>query len=337
MSQPSYRIALLVDLPEVAKWVRDLALWAKDHRAIDLAAIIVQAPRSDRFDKLLALEHRFLSRKKEYRPYIHLHSTADIAPVTVGAGGSLGPADLFTIEELDLDAIVRCGRAFPTRAMFAAAKDGIVSMMTSADSSHRAAGFAEVLQGRPETRFTIERLRDGGDAREVLFEGSVATALLYGWNVIALQARAFPYLQTTLERLASGTAQPVEASGAEIARSSAVDLIAYGMRTARRSFEKTYRRMSGREFNFQVAVAQGAWSDCEMAKGTPIPNPPGAFLADPFTIKVGGNDYLFVEEFPFDTPQGRHLGLSDRRRRSAAHRGRPRKALSSLLPVRVQA
>ena len=44
MPRPNYRIALLVEALDVPKWVSDLASWAKDHAAIDLAALIVQSP-----------------------------------------------------------------------------------------------------------------------------------------------------------------------------------------------------------------------------------------------------------------------------------------------------
>lgn len=299
MPRPKYRIALLVDSLDVPKWVSDLADWAKGHAAIDLAALIVHSPRDSTFERLLKLERKLLPGKKEFRDYAALHSIAGAAPVQIHAAECVAAADLLEIAELDLDVLVRCGRARPLDRIVAASKDGMISVVAGTSD-----GFLEVLEGRPDTPFTIERRRAFDDRGEVLFSGSVATALLYGWNAIALQARAFPYLRTTLERLASGTAKPVEQHEARTNNPRALDLFSYGLRTARRSFGKSLRRYCGREFNFQVAFSREGWGDCDFASGAPIQNPPGAFLADPFAITVDGTDYLFVEEFPFDTRKG---------------------------------
>ena len=198
MPRPNYRIALLVDSLEVPKWVSDLACWAKDHPAIELAALIVQSPRDDAFGRLLRLERKFLSRREEYRPYAELYPIADAAPLHIDPGTVFGAADCLKIAQLELDAIVRCGQSSPD-ALFGTSRDGMISVGAGA-----AAGFAQVLEGRPDTPFTIERVRHPNGPREILFCGSVSTALLYGWNAIALQARAFPYLRNVLERLAAG-------------------------------------------------------------------------------------------------------------------------------------
>ncbi len=298
MPRPNYRIALLVDSLEVPKWVSDLACWAKDHPAIELVALIVQSPRDDAFGRLLRLEHKFLSRREEYRPYAALYPIADAAPLHIDPGTVFGAADCLKIAQLELDAIVRCGQASPD-ALFGTSREGIILVGAGA-----AAGFTQVLEGRPDTPFTIERVRHPNGPREILFCGSVSTALLYGWNAIALQARAFPYLRNVLERLAAGPIGPVEQREVDTKRPSVADLMSYGIRTARRSIGKSYRRHSGQEFNFQVAVTRQGWPECELGQGTPIPNPPGAFLADPFSITVDETDYLFVEEFPFDTRKG---------------------------------
>src|SRR4029079_1598694 len=76
------------------------------------------------------------------------------------------------------------------------------------------------------------------------------------------------------------------------------------MRTNRRAAHKMLRRLLGKEFNWQVAVSSRAWPDCRFEEATVVPNPPNAFLADPFTINVNGTTHLFVEEFPFDSRKG---------------------------------
>jgi len=67
---------------------------------------------------------------------------------------------------------------------------------------------------------------------------------------------------------------------------------------------KASRRALRREFNWQVAFSRQRWFGCSLDQATVVPNPPNAFLADPFTITIGGATFLFVEEFPFDTRKG---------------------------------
>ena len=295
MPQPKYRIGLLVDGLEAPKWVRDLADWARAHPGIELATLIVCAPpRSTPLDKLLQLETKFLCRGNEYRSYAALSPIWDCAAQTIDGG------DVNQVARLKLDAIVRCGRAIPNSALLDAAKDGIISIVAGA----RGDGFAEVIGGRPETPFSIVRLRRPRERPDVLFRGSIATALLYSWNVIAIQARAFQYLRLTLERLAWGNVEAVADMPATTCPSKASDMLTYAVRTAYRSAGKILRRALRREFNWQVAFARQTWSECRFDQANIISNPPNAFLADPFTITVDGIDYLFVEEFPFDTRKG---------------------------------
>jgi hypothetical protein len=312
MSDRGYRIALLVDDLNVPKWVRDFADWAVGHPLFELAAVIVQDPgtRTKVFDNLIKLETR-LAFTNEYRPYAGLHSISKYAPVqflrrtAITAEFEIDRADLSKVEGFKLDAIVRCGRTMPRGAILDASKDGIISVLTSTDRAQPGSeGFAEVLEGRPETAFTIERLRHDDEPREIFFKGSVATALLHAWNMISLHARAFPYLQLTLERLATGAAHPLSETKAQVQHVRASDVLRYGLRTTARSLGKAVRRYSGQEFNWQVAFLREGWSNSNFERGRIIPNPEGTFLADPFTLNVGGIDYLFVEEFPFETRKG---------------------------------
>ncbi|HEY7006285.1 MAG TPA: hypothetical protein VH392_07335 [Sphingomicrobium sp.] len=304
MPARKYRIGLIVDDLQVPKWVYDLAEWARNDAAMELAAIVVVPPKGRAWsNSLLKLENRLLSAKAEYRPYAAPKSIAGYAPTEILlAGFEVDPDELRQVEELELDVLVRCGRAMPKGAILNVPADGIISVRTTAEGGTSA--FAEVVEGRPDTPFTIERLHEEREPREVLFEGSVATALFYVWNLVVLYSRAYRYLRLVLERLSSGNAHRIDTEDSSGKPARVTDVLAYGIRTARRSLGKGLRVRSGAEFNWQVAVARQAWSDCRFETGSIIPNPPGAFLADPFTINVDGIDYLFVEEFGFDNRKG---------------------------------
>ena len=286
MHRPKYRLALLVDALDVSKWVGELADWASDHPTVELVALILSPRQDTATDKLLRLETRFLCRKHEYRAYSNRYSIAGRAPV-------IDAADVGTIEALRLDAIVCCGPSDETLAQ--ASRDGIIAL--------RAGCFAEVVDGSPETPFAIERQSRTGE-REDLFRGSVATALLYSWNMISLHARAYPYMQRIIEQLAEGRASGSLPARGQERSAGARDLLVYAIRTGRRSASKALRRMLGKEFNWQVAFYGKSWPKCRLNEAIRVPNPPNAFLADPFTITVDGVTTLFVEEFPFDTRKG---------------------------------
>lgn len=316
MPTSRYRIALIVDALEVQEWVRHLVDWAAAHSSIELAALIIHSPRARRrlWERLLAFETRLLSPSQPYRCYTRLHSIAGRAPVQLhgrpcnknGCAFTLDAADLSALEAIKVDALVRCGRAVPTAAVMRSAKDGLLALCVGGRATSSAeAGFLEVLEGRPDTPFAIERFQGDDRKSEILFAGSVATGLFFGSSVISVYARAFPYLQLTLERLAAGSVPAIAPQDDLVVRRAGLgDLFAYGGRSASRSLTKAARRLSGKEFNWQVGFVRQPWSNHEWSKGKVIPNPQGAFLADPFTIRVDGVHYIFVEEYSFARRKG---------------------------------
>jgi hypothetical protein len=312
-----YRIGLIVDGARVPKWVRDLADWADRHPDFELAALIIGPPPSNRglLGALLAAERLLLRFSADYRPLARLYPVSGLTPVElrgVRRGGQrsvrLAKADRARLEQLGLDILVQCGCAAPAPDLVAAARDGFLFL--SAGSGGAAAdgarGFAEVLDGLPETRFAIERFAPSANGPETLFTGSISTALGYASTTAALHARAFGYIRLVLERLAAGTAEPGrhDRGLAVPRRVAAGDVAAYAIRTAKRGAGKLARRFLGREFNWSVGFTRQSWSDGDWAAGTAIANPGSAFLADPFTIAEGGAHYVLVEEFPFRTRKG---------------------------------
>lgn len=326
MPYRGYRIGLVTDGTEVPTWVADLSLWASADPAITLAALIVMRPTRPRplLERLLWFETRLLRGIPELRASGERCSIAGCAsieiPLSTGdASGrlELSDTDASVLEGLGLDALVRCGPVPSACDLARFARDGLlcVSVGVAADEGEAGAGLCEVVEGRTDTRFTIDRsLGDG--RRETLFAGSVATSLFFASNFAAVHARAFGYLRQVLERLAAakgrtrapgalerGTSVPMERVGGR-SRRALLRLAAYSFRTARRSAGKAARRLLGKEFNWQVAFSREPWWNCDPAQATLVANPPGAFLADPFAIGHGGRDYLFVEEFPFDSRKG---------------------------------
>lgn len=307
MARERYRIALVVDSPRVPRWVVELVQWAAQHPRIELVAIIIidKARRPRGAAALIErAERRLLALSGTYRAYGKRYPIGGRAPVDIDmdAAGSR-EAKFAEIAALNLDALVCCLGAPCSADIAGQARDGTLSLVLGAGVAQDG-GFSEVLQGRPETPFAIELQRPSG-TREILSSGSIATALFHRANLIGLNARLFPYLQVALERLASGTAAASdEVPAPTVNRPRSTDIIAYGARTAKRSIGKAARRLLGREFNWQVGVSWEAWPGVNWSDAFLVPNPDGAFLADPFTVERHGEHYLFVEEFPFATRKG---------------------------------
>lgn len=311
-----YRIGLLVDSLDVPVWVRDLALWAAAHPALELAAtIVVPTKGRDPVRSLQRLERALLSCSPSHRDHLSLHSIRGGAPVEVGLRPrpsdpqghfDIDGKELQRLQELGLDLLVRCARGVPTGSALNCSRDGVVGVFMGQERlvGPDRAGLSEVLTGRPATAFTIERLNVQGRPADVLFRGSVATELFHTFNQAALLSRAFPYLHPVLERIARGEASECPDQGDADCEPAHPGVLTYAARTAQRALKKGLRRWTGREFHWQVAFVRQPWWESDFAAGTVIPNPRGAFLADPFTINFQGVDYIFVEEFPFDTRKG---------------------------------
>lgn len=318
----AYRIGVVVDDVRVHRWIADFCAWAEADPGVALAALLVapRAPARPALDRLLRLETRLLRRTAEVRPFIERHSIADCAAVEIALAPRLHGEPLLlsdtarsVLEGLGLDALVDCRRGLPDRDLARFARDGLL-FVTAGGNDGAAEGLAELVEGKIDTPFVIEQAL--GDGRRLtLFGGSVATSLFFAANFHAVHARAFGYLREVLGRLASGAigtaSELVGPCGLQSHESTAPaevrsgpGLVSYALRTLWRSAGKATRRLLRKEFNWQVGFARQAWWACDRARARLIPNPPGAFLADPFAIRHDGRDYLFVEEFPFDTRKG---------------------------------
>ena len=194
-------------------------------------------------------------------------------------------------------------------------------------------GFAEIVGGRAETPFTIERCGRPREHPDDLFRGSMATALLYAWNMIRDSARAFQYLGLTLERLASGS---VEASRtarawvrprrrhARLRGANGVSELAkvFGGCSAGIQLAGRFRGSPGRKANsirrpsFQISPMRSSRTHSRSRSTAST------------TVRRG----VSVRH-----AKGRDFGLPARTAKGRADRRRPRRALPSLLPVRVPA
>lgn len=333
---------MLVDDLRVSKHVRDLADWAKSRSDIDLVALIVHpAPQSTKqgfakfkalaerqgmytaisrvaFAALVRIERKILLRSPHHREHLCLHHIGDrtdrhilTQPIVSKSGFvyRFSDEDLAKITALKLDALIRCGNGILKGDILSAAKHGVISMHHGDNRVNRGgpAAFWEVFHGQPQTGFIIQRLTEELDGGEVLFRGSVSTALFYTINQFNLYERGNTYLERTIQRLAARNIDP-EAPHIYDGRMYRTPLLhesaTYVLRTANRVAGKALKRAMRQECNWGVAYTFQPWHSAVLWRGKTLFRPKGSFIADPFAIRVNGSHFVFVEEYGYSTRKG---------------------------------
>lgn len=303
----SYRLALLVDSLRVPKSVRQIAEWARDHPSIDLVAIVLDGrpdshpghrtstPAAGVLLKLLNAIEKLMVLQGEEREHFALRPIGQFAEVV--------PLEQVRVGSMKLDAIVDCTSKALNDDIARLAKDGVIALRCG--SLGGPPGFVEVLDGRPQTSFAVERRRGSGS--ETLLRGSIGTSLFHAENYAAVYDRATPYLLASIERLASGEADARQAENGSASATGPIgagDVLAYMYRTLGRVMAKAWRHAAGREWNWGVAYTFAPWQDADLRSGKILPKLAGTFIADPFVVDHAGKRYIFLEEFPFSTRKG---------------------------------
>ena len=337
-----YRIALLVDDLRVSKSVRDLAQWAKLHAGIELVALIAHpAPQTtvkgfakfrllartqglytaisrSAFAAMVMVESKLLLRNPVYREHLCLHDITDMAATRLVTEPIVSPSgfvyrfsdiDLEKVRALDLHALIRCGNGILKGEILTGARDGVISMHHADNRINRGgpAAFWEVLEGRAQTGFIIQRLTEELDGGDVLFRGSIATDLFYTRNQFNLAERANTYVQLVIQRLSLGqlTPEPPHVYDRHMYRTPLLhNSLRYALLTLSRLTRKALRRAMGKKWHWGVAYSFQPWCSAVLWRSKILPAPKGSFIADPFVIEVDGSHYVFVEEYPYNTCKG---------------------------------
>lgn len=167
-------------------------------------------------------------------------------------------------------------------------------------------GFDEVLQASDETQLYIERLEGTSLNRIILTQGSFPTAETFVRNHSMSLLQATGLLRRVL--LAPDCGQPAHKPRMEspwvTPPTLAVSLwsqLTYVAKTMRRQALKRAKRPG----SWSVAyLFSSNWRTPELERSTPIQNPPGRYLADPFVFRHKSHYYCFVEDFDVKSGRG---------------------------------
>ncbi|HET9603739.1 MAG TPA: hypothetical protein VFO96_05575 [Gemmatimonadales bacterium] len=344
MTMPSgtVRLGVLTDGDDVPYWMAS-ALREVQERGLAEVVLIVErasaappAPQGTRMGrwwknrKLLAfaLAERLDRRRGPAAPAAA--SLRDIAPraARLEVSPILGrftdtfrDDDVAAVQRHDLDVLVRLGFRILKGAILGAARNGVWSFHHGDNRTNRGGppGVWEVLEDRPETGVTLQRLSSELDGGEVLARGVGRTERFsFARNVGSLYPRSSRMLVRSVERLARGQpARQASAGDGEwhayqhrlYRRPTNGELLRAGARLGVR-YTRQRSRWRGRELTWSVAwhmasAKQGAVPHDVMHQYHELRPPADRFWADPFVVRDGDSMWMFFEELVFSNPVGR--------------------------------
>lgn len=336
------RLGLLTDGDEVPYWMAS-ALREVQERGLAQVVLIAErtadtpaAPPGSRLGRWwknrrllgFALAERLDRRRGPSAP--SPESLADIAPraVRMQVSPILGrftdtfpDADVEAIRRHDLDVLVRIGFRILKGAILDSARHGVWSFHHGDNRTNRGGppGVWEVLEDRPETGVTLQRLSSELDGGEVLARGVGRTARFsFARNVAALYPRSSRMLVRSVERLARGK-PPAQASAGDgdwhayqnrlYRRPTNGQMIRAGARLGMR-YLRQRMQWHGRQPTWSLAWhmasgKQGAVPHDTLYQYRELRPPADRFWADPFVVRHGENLWMFFEELIFSNPVGR--------------------------------
>ena len=344
MTVPSrpVRLGLLTDGDDVPYWMAS-ALRELQQRDLATVVLIVQrasaapeAPQGSRLGRwwknrrllAFALAERMDRRRvpagpapESLRDIAPEAARLQVSPILGRFTDTFSDEDVAAVQRHDLDLLVRTGFRILKGAILGSARNGVWSFHHGDNRTNRGGppGVWEVLEDRPETGVTLQRLSSDLDGGEVLARGVGRTERFsFARNVAALYPRSSRMLVRSVERLAQG--KPARQASASddgwgayqhrlYRRPTTGEVLRAGARLGVR-YARQRARWRGRRLTWSVAwhLAQGkrgAVPHDALYQYRELRPPADRFWADPFVVRDDDRWWMFFEELVFSNPVGR--------------------------------
>src|SRR6266853_295194 len=334
------KVGLLVSSTFSDKYVRELALWAKDREDIKISHLIVHPrPRDSRLSRLrnvlleqgpyvllskilfrliVSVETLFLKRTglhSDHYQTFDLRQLVDevltVAPIASKSGlvYRFSGEDIEKIKALDFDLLIRNGSGILRGDILHASRFGVISFHHGDNRINRGgpAGFWECYYEWPQTGFIIQRLTEELDAGDVLVRGSFATRYFYSLNQAHLYKKSNTHLKNLLNRIAlTDGLPPVENtpnpySNILFRAPNPYQSVAYGFKVLKRISTRILARILMLRVRWGISLLSGKWDKSVFWRSTQVKPPRGRFWADPFLYSYDGRTFCFVEDFVYKT------------------------------------
>ena len=343
------KIGLLVDGPQVPKYLYDLVEWSRGSDSIQITHLVVQerpttvlslgARVRAAIHKGLAshaqtglwrlkerLESRRLARIKAFKDYGRTYDCRTLVPGEIpvrplisGSGFvyRFSDEDLARVHAERFDLLLRCGSGILRGPILECARLGILSFHHGDNRINRGGpvGFWEIYHRQERTGFVLQRLTEELDGGDVILRGYIPTQDTHLLNSATLYAKSFYRLRGLLTRIAqTGELPEPEAhypyTGKPLSAPDLRQVLAYLCRQVARSATARARKALHYRERWDVYFTDAGWRSAVMWRGTRLINPVGHFLADPFVVTRDGRTCVFAEDFVFGAGKG-HITVFD--------------------------
>lgn len=255
--------------------------------------------------------HTEILEKRDLRDFVS--QALEVHPLVSPSGFlyRLREEDLARVEAENFDVLLRFCDGILKGGILEAARHGVISFHHGDNRINRGgpAAFWEVYRRQPATGFIVQRLTEELDGGEVLFRGWSQTQTGWLLNQAELSTVSYYYLRALLcDLLEKGELKVIEKAAVYSHRLYRMPgtgpILRYQWRKIRRSIRHRMERMRGLQLRWGVALHKGHWRGAVLHRGRVIEAPAGHFIADPFVIRRGGRDYVFVEDLDFAVNRG---------------------------------
>ncbi|NNE08270.1 MAG: hypothetical protein HKN20_06875, partial [Gemmatimonadetes bacterium] len=340
------KIGILVDSLTVAFWIDEIISFILADDRLELSLIVENGaeprprkPRSllsrirennflyYRFNRLDAKRDaagnaRFLP--KDIAPALASVPRIKVTPIAKKFTDRFRKEDVAEIRDHDLDIMLRFGFRIIRGAILETARYGVWSYHHGDNSEYRGGepGFWEVYEGNPVSGVTLQVLTDSLDGGYVLgktFRRTHDTSpLLNRLNLFTSGVLLFVH---AIDRLTRATPTPEQFFATFLEKSGPYEKRIYKAPTNGEMLlflSRTIRRMvaarftfSGERFQWSVGVVSKPVAELStetLRDAHWIQPETDRFIADPCLVRRDGRDYIFVEDFPFETRRG-HISV----------------------------
>ena len=207
---------------------------------------------------------------------------------------------------MNLDLILRCGGGILRGEILNSSRLGIVSFHHADNRINRGgpSGFWEVYEKSPTTGFTIQILNDELDGGNVLKRGSFVTRFSYLLNQADLHKKANYYMKQLLLEISKKGSLPkfkdTYIYSSRLYKTPNVNQqIKYLLIVSSIVFGLLREKLTPFKERWQLAYSFKPWAKVAMWKSIVIRNQPNQFLADPFVVTKGSENYIFAEDYNY--------------------------------------
>ena len=339
------KIGLIVDGINVSKSVRDLIKWSQTSPNIEISHLIIQEiPRPHRsllgrvvmrirksgissllgrsvMEIVIRLERKPMLLRSCAVDFLKLHDvSADVSKQVIvhpqisksGFVFRYCKDDLARIRDEKFDLLIRCGSGILRGEILGVSRLGVISFHHGDNRIYRGgpAGFWEVLNQEDQTGFIIQKLTEDLDAGEVLMRGGFPTQHFYSLNQMSIIEQSNPYMFELLRRVADVGALPptIETNkvlGPILKSPDFIQATFYLYKLLNLYSERIFNKLRKINPQWVVRILEGHPLDSASKIMLTLPVDKNCYLADPFLISKNGRTFCFVEEYVYQTKQGK--------------------------------